>query len=103
MPQIRFSVALVVLTSESSRGVRNAHQEFAKILPTQEADEGPRRFRKPLNHVFAILDPSLADPGGDIVHEIPIAPDKVGDNETANIHRGLGLIWGISVLIAKTN
>jgi hypothetical protein len=26
----------------------------------------------------AILDPSLADPGGDIVHEIPIAPDKVG-------------------------
>jgi hypothetical protein len=62
---------------------RNAHQKFAEILPAQEADEGPGRFPKPLNHVFAILDPSLADPGGDIVHEIPIAPDKVGENETA--------------------
>jgi hypothetical protein len=63
--------------------MRNAHQKFAKILPAQETDEGPRRVLEPLNHVFSILDPSLADPGGDIVHEIPIASDKVGDNETA--------------------
>jgi hypothetical protein len=61
--------------------VRNAHQEFAKILPAQETDEGTGRFPKPLNHVFAILDPSLANPGGDIVHKIPITPDKVGDDE----------------------
>ena len=55
---------------------RNAHQKFAEILPAQEADKGPRRIFEPLNHIFAILDPSLADPGRDIVHEIPIAPDQ---------------------------
>ena len=42
---------------------RNVHQKFAKILPAQEANEGPRRVLKPLNHVFAIFDPSLTDPG----------------------------------------
>ena len=62
---------------------RNAHQNFTKIFPAQEADERPGRVLEPLNHVFAILDPSLADPGRDIVHEIPIAPEKVGDDETA--------------------
>src|SRR5580704_9083065 len=62
---------------------RNAHQKFSKILAAQEADEGSGCFPKPLNYVFAILDPSLADPGGDIVHEISITPDKVGDDEPA--------------------
>src|ERR1039458_10153663 len=62
---------------------RNVHQKFAKILPAQEAYKGPRRVLDPLNHVFAILDPSLADPARDIAHEIPIAPEKVGDDETA--------------------
>src|ERR1017187_4368970 len=62
---------------------RNVHQKFAKILPAQEADKGPRRVLEPLNHVFAIFDPSLANPGRDIAHEIPIAPEKVGDDETA--------------------
>ena len=61
---------------------RNAHQKFAEILPAQEADEGPWRVLEPLNNVFAIFDPSLADPGGDIVNEIPIAPKKVRDDET---------------------
>ena len=50
---------------------RNAHQELAEILPAQQADEGPRRVLKSLNHVFAIFDSSLADPGRDIAHEIP--------------------------------
>ena len=59
--------------------VRNVHQEFAEILSAQESDEGSGRFPKPFDYVFAILDPSLANPGGDIVYEIPIAPNKVGD------------------------
>jgi hypothetical protein len=41
------------------------------------------RILKSLDHVFAIFDSSLADPGGGIVHEIPIAPEKVGDDEPA--------------------
>ena len=66
---------------------RNAHQNFTKIFPTQEADERPRRVLEPLNHVFAILDPSLADPGRDIVHEIPIAPEKVETMKPRNVNR----------------
>jgi hypothetical protein len=61
----------------------NTHQKFAEILAAQEADEGLRRVLEPINHVFAIFDPSLADSGGHIVHEIPIAPEKVGDDETS--------------------
>jgi len=33
------------------------------MFPTQEADEGARRVRKPLDHVFAIFDAAFADPG----------------------------------------
>jgi hypothetical protein len=62
---------------------RNAYQKFSKIFSPQEPNEGPRRVLEPLNHVFAILDPSLADPSRDIAHEIPITPKKVGDDETA--------------------
>jgi hypothetical protein len=65
------------------RGKRNSYQKFAEVLAPQEADESARRILKPLDHVFAILDTSLTDPGGDIVHEIPVAPEKVGDDETA--------------------
>ena len=78
-------MALVVFASESSRGVRNAHQKFAKILAAQEADKGPRCVLEPVNDVFAIFDPSLVNPSGDIAHEIPIAPDKVGDNGSDGI------------------
>ena len=45
---------------------RNAHQKFSEILPAQQADECPWRVLESLNHVFAIFDLSLADPGGDI-------------------------------------
>ena len=62
---------------------RNAHQEFAKILPAQEANEGLWRVSSPSTTSSRIFDPSLANPGGDIAHEIPIAPEKVGDDETA--------------------
>jgi hypothetical protein len=62
---------------------RNLHQKFAEILPAQEADKGARRVLEPLDHIFAILNPSLADPGGDIAHEILMACGKVGDDETA--------------------
>jgi hypothetical protein len=61
---------------------RNAHQELAEILASQETDEGPRRVLKSLYHVFAIFDSSLADPGRDIAHEIPITRRKIGDDET---------------------
>ena len=62
---------------------RNAHQEFAEILSAQEADEGPRSVLETLNHVFAIFDSSLADPGRDIAYEIAITRRKVGNDETA--------------------
>src|SRR6516164_7482378 len=58
---------------------RNAHQELAEILSAQEANEGPRRVLESLNHLFAIFNSSLADPGRDIAHEIPITRIKVGD------------------------
>jgi hypothetical protein len=62
---------------------RNAHQELAEILSAQEADEGPWSVLESLNHVFAIFDSSLADPGRDIAHEIPITRGKVRNDETA--------------------
>jgi hypothetical protein len=68
---------------------RNAHQKFAEVLTTQEADERPWRIPKPLNYIFAIFDSSLADPGRGIAHEIPLAPEKVGDDEPAK-HQPLG-------------
>src|SRR5262249_16636276 len=61
---------------------RDAHQELAEILPAQEADEGPWSILESLNHVFAIFDSSLPDPGRNIAHEIPITPRKVGNDET---------------------
>jgi hypothetical protein len=71
------------LRSLLQRRRRNLHQKFAEILPAQEADKGARRVLEPLDHIFAILNPSLADPGGDIAHEILMACGKVGDDETA--------------------
>src|SRR5205823_15132547 len=67
----------------------NAHQEFAEILPAQEANEGPWSVLESLNHVFAIFDSSLADPGRDIAHEIAITRRKVGDDETVK-HQPFG-------------
>ena len=58
-------------------------EKFTEVLATQEADERAWRILKPLDHVFPILDKSLGDPGGDIMHEIPIAPEKIGDDEPA--------------------
>jgi len=64
---------------------RNTHQEFAEILSAQGTDEGLWSPLEPLNHVFAIFDSALADPGRDIAHEIPITRRKVGDYETLKL------------------
>ena len=71
------------LSGKSRRRGRDPHQEFAEIFTAQEADKGARGVLEALDNVSAILDPALADPGGDIAHEIPIARSEVGNDEAA--------------------
>ena len=69
------------------KGRHNSYRKFAEVIAPKEADESARRILKSLDHVFAIFDSSLTDPGGDIAHEIPVAPEKSETMKPRNVNR----------------